>query len=208
MITNPKYPGRYLISSEELRTESAQGCPRGQAAFKQIRNWVAEFLCRPHADLGRSGPVCPFTAPSMRKQLFWMTAYRGTEISIEEATEVLLNYRDWFMELPPKTQPEANLKTILILFPEMSAEQAPGVVDVIQRELKPLFVEEGLMLGQFHQNCPEGGLWNPDFRPLQAPLPLLAIRHMVASDKPFLTHNETLMSSYRRQFDLPELCSH
>ena len=43
------------------------------------------------------------------------------------------------------------------------------------------------MIGQFYPGCAENGLWNPDFRPLDSPLPMLAIRHMVESDLPFLT---------------------
>ena len=200
MLTDPKYPGCFLLQAEDLRNGGNEVDGVSGKALAQIRDWVMRFLCRPHAQLGREGAVCPFTAPSMRKKLFWMTAYRGERIPLAEAQEVLMRYRDWFLELEPKAQPDANLKTILILFPDMTTEQAPDVVDRLQHELKPDFVERGLMIGQFHPECPEGGLWNPDFRPLQSPVPLLAIRNMVASDKAFLRHDKNLMDRYSRRF--------
>ena len=58
-----------------------------------------------------------------------------------------------------------------------------------------------LMLGQFHPLPPaEPGLWNADFRPLRSPVPLLAIRHMVPTDLPFLTSDRRFVESYREVF--------
>jgi hypothetical protein len=90
----------------------------------------------------------------------------------------------------------------VILFPGA----APTVIDVVQLELKGSFVEQGLMLGQFHDRPPvDGGLWNAAFRPLRCPVPLLAIRHMVPTDLPFLTRERRYLEGYRRVFsdDLP-----
>jgi len=88
-----------------------------------------------------------------------------------------------------------------------------AALDVIMRELVVLypailktFVENGLMIGQFHPLPPvEGGLWTKDFRPLRCPVPLLAIRHMVPTDLPFLTRDRRLLDGYYRVFgdDLP-----
>src|SRR5206468_1894821 len=47
--------------------------------------------------------------------------------------------------------------------------------------------DDGLMLGQFHMKNEEPGLHNVNFRPLQSPIPLLAVRFMVMADLPFLT---------------------
>jgi hypothetical protein len=60
------------------------------------------------------------------------------------------------------------------------------LIDVSKERLKPLFVNDGLMLGEFHELNESPGLHNPDFRPLRSPIPLLAIRRMVYSDIVFL----------------------
>ncbi|MEO0867043.1 MAG: DUF6875 domain-containing protein, partial [Cyanobacteria bacterium J06642_11] len=59
--------------------------------------------------------------------------------------------------------------------------------DRIQRRLKPFFVEKRLMLGEFYPGNQSPGLHNPDFRPLQSPVPMLVIRSMTEPDLPFLS---------------------
>ena len=77
------------------------------------------------------------------------------------------------------------------MFPGISDADAPAFIDAVQARLKPQFVADGLMLGQFHALNNEPGLHNQEFRPLRSPIPLLAIRFMVDSDLPFLTESQT-----------------
>jgi hypothetical protein len=59
------------------------------------------------------------------------------------------------------------------------------------------------MVGQFYEGCPESGLWNDAFHPLQSPVPLLAIRNMVPSDFPFLhgkRGNSDMLIAYLNRF--------
>lgn len=110
-------------------------------------------------------------------------------------------YRDWFRELPPTSGPAAQFKTILLTLPDAPPEKVNAIVDATQRRLKPRYVPDGLMIGEFHDGPPDkGGLWNADFRPLRSPVPLLAIRHMVPSDFPFLADDPEFLSSYLQQF--------
>ncbi len=60
------------------------------------------------------------------------------------------------------------------------------------------------MVGEFHDGPPDkGGLWNPLLRPLDAPVPMLVVRHMVTTDLPFLTSREEHVSAYRRDLRRP-----
>jgi Domain of unknown function (DUF6875) len=152
-------------------------------------------------ELGREGPVCPFTQPSLTQNLFWMTMIRGPEIDQLEVGRAVHHYRNLFLALEPKTGPASMLKTILILFPDVTHTNASVHIEALQKKLKPEFVKN--MIGQFYEGCPEGGLWNNNFRPLQSPLPLLAIRNMVPSDFPFLhgkRESEGMLVSYLNQF--------
>jgi len=94
--------------------------------------------------------------------------------------------RSVFVNLDPVSGVESVTKTILIVFPRVTDETAPRLIDGLQAKLKPEFVDDGLMLGQFHSMNNEPGLWNDQFRPLRSPIPLLAIRFMVGGDIPFL----------------------
>ncbi|EEA04230.1 conserved hypothetical protein [Burkholderia sp. H160] len=78
---------------------------------------------------------------------------------------------------------------------------ASGAIEFVQKQLKPMFVERHLMIGQFFPDCAEPGLHNRAFRPLQTPVPLLAIRHMVLSDIAFLYGNERYMTAYLENFE-------
>lgn len=177
--------------------------PAEQEAAKSIMSWTRQFLCRPHDLLGREGPVCPFTQPSLSHRLFWVTVVPGSEIDVEKASDIVERFREWFFELEPKSGSEAILKTILILFPEVSHEKARTELEGLQKKLKPNFVKRGVMVGQFYEGCPESGLWNDAFHPLQSPVPLLAIRNMVPSDFPFLhgkRGNSDMLIAYLNRF--------
>jgi hypothetical protein len=108
-----------------------------------------------------------------------------------------MRYRDWFLELEPRHPPSAQLKTIVIAFPDLPAERVSEVIDVTQEQLKPHYVSHGLMIGEFHAGPPQkAGLWNDEFRPLWCPVPLLAIRNLVATDFPFLAGESHFVQAY------------
>jgi hypothetical protein len=162
---------------------------RARDACRTISHWAESYLCKGHSELGREGPVCPFTAPSLSKELFWLTVEDGADLSGPESAEKVKRYLEWFLELEPTSGPESILKTILIIYPGISHELAASKLESVQKMLKPQFVKRGIMIGQFYAGCPETGLWNDSFRPLESPIPLLAIRYMVPSDFPFLHGN-------------------
>lgn len=148
--------------------------------------WVRDFLAKPHPELGRSGPVCPFVPRALELNTIWLTVIR-TEIPDEDQIKEIVGcYRDIFLELEPQDGGDELNKAILLIFPDIGSEEAPKLIDKVQQELKPYFVETGLMIGEFHKLNESPGLHNPEFRPLRSPIPMLAIRFMVESDLPFL----------------------
>lgn len=176
------------------------------AGLRQIAAWAVEFLSAPNQQLGRRGPVCPYTRPSMDNNCF-LLAWAGGEHDIQSIESTVDRYRQWFVEL--LGQPERarrHLLTILVVLPGFDDEDS-GPLDALQGRLKDAFVREGLMVGQFHPRCEQSGLWNEDFRPLRAPIPLLAIRRMVASDLPFLLDSASHLSAYLNRF-APGIPSH
>jgi len=146
---------------------------------------------------------------SLRSSRFWVTAHHGARPEPAELVRTVTRYRDWFGRLEPVSGHRAQLKTILILFPDVATADAPGLVDHTQQLLKTEFVRAGLMVGEFHPGPPQApGLWNEDFRPLRSPVPLLAIRHMVPSDLPFLTADAGHLAAYLARFsgEIPPSC--
>src|SRR5687768_4058148 len=115
--------------------------------------WALEFLCKPHMDLGRKGAVCPFTRPSIDKELFWLSLYSKPATHPHEISELMIKYQNLFLQLPPQNTKEAQYKTILVVFPHFSENDCNDLIDRVQQQLKPDFVSKGLMIGQFHANC-------------------------------------------------------
>jgi Cys-tRNA(Pro) deacylase len=171
--------------------------------IEKLVDWVHEYLCKPHPELGRGGPVCPFVPTALEKKLFFVAVYDHVDLQTdaEEIRQIILNERDRFLEQEPRSGNNAQFKTILILFPNLPEPQAHHVVDNLQSTLQEDFVDLGLMVGEFHPGPPnKGGLWNEEFRPLDCPIPLLAIRHMVPTDVLFLKDKDTLVAKYLQIF--------
>lgn len=191
MLTHPKAPDLTLYEVTDTEND----------AVGEVLDWARTYLSRPHPELGRTGPVCPYVPTSMRKGLFYVGVQRGAQPDPAAVRDTMLRYRDWFCELEPSSGVHEQFKTFLVAFPDVSTADAPAIIDSTQAELKPAFVRVGLMIGQFHSAPPEeAGLWNADFRPLRSPLPLLAIRRMVAADLPFLDGDRRFIEPYLDRF--------
>jgi hypothetical protein len=106
-----------------------------------------------------------------------------------------------FPMLPPANGPESIYKAVVVVFPEVTEF---GQIDAVQAECKTTFVERGLMVGQFYPGHQQGGLRNPYFKALDGPFAMLAVRHMVVTDYPFLCENEQWTDAYLARFT-PEI---
>jgi hypothetical protein len=203
-----KADSNYVANSEHLHKNnlfpaSQIDCDKAvELPLALILKWVRNFLSKPHSELGRPGPVCPFTPHALNIDSIWLTEIVDPNPNQEKIAQIIANYRDVFLELEPRTGPSAVNKAILIVFPYLG-QAGSLLIDSVQAELKKRFVDVGLMLGEFHLANESPGLRNESFRPLRSPLPMLAIRHMVESDLPFLRRSmddPALRASYLRSY--------
>lgn len=168
-----------------------------QATLDGVRAWALEHLTQPLGEIGRDGPVCPYVGPAMRRDLIWVGRVSGARpwppyvrLVIEDALEL-------FSKLPPETGGSAVLRCLVTAMPDLPDYR---LIDDLHAALKTRFVERGLMLGQFYPGCTEPGLWNKDYHPLDAPIPMLVVRTMMATDFPFLLSRPEWMSAYVKKF--------
>ncbi|MFI8462070.1 DUF6875 domain-containing protein [Kitasatospora sp. NPDC085464] len=186
-----------------LRLFSAERIDAGHAAAHpeavEVLDWARRFLTTAHPDLGRSGPVCPYTQPSLRRGLFHIAVADGDGDGDLPALvgELRARYDELLAGLTEESDRE--LLTVLLVLPALDRGDSTAL-DEAQRKAKDEFVEQGLMIGQFHPVCEEPGLWNRTFRPLRAPVPLLAVRKLLVFDLPFLTGDETHLNHYLARF--------
>jgi hypothetical protein len=162
--------------------------------------WVTNFLAKSNPGLGRSGAVCPYIQYAKEKSFFKVGIFEENHPSKSEVLGLIAQLKDLFINMPPTDDKDSRFKTITILFPNLTNGEVTEIIDGVQLTLKPEFVKQGLMIGQFHENCQQPGLRNANFRPLQSPIPLLAIRNMVETDWPFLEGDEILEHAYKAHF--------
>ena len=165
----------------------------------RILDWAKTFLITGHPELGRTGPVCPYTQPSLRKDLFHLASPADVDGALD-GPAVIAQLRARYEELSAGLDDaDLELLTVLVVLPQLDHRDS-SELDLLQRKAKDEFVADGLMIGQFHPTCPEPGLWNPDFRPLRSPVPLLAVRKLLVFDLPFLIDVDMHVDSYLRRF--------
>ncbi len=151
--------------------------------LRPVADWVSGHVARPHPDLGRRGAVCPFVPLALRLDLlrFALTDPPATdEPTLLAATAALKAH---WLAMEPLTGPHTIDKSIILVLTGVPADTVVRVHD----RLKPSFVADGMMLGEFFPGHPGPGLRNPSFRPLHSDTPLLVARSMVPNDLPFLT---------------------
>jgi hypothetical protein len=162
-------------------------------AKQVVTEYIEGFLGVTNAEQGRpegstfpvAAHVCPFVRGSLAQgltyviQLAGVTDAEGVTVSVREALDV-------FPTLEPTQGKRTADKVILLIYPGIPADQARMIIDVVQATEKPSFVAQGKMIGQFHPLSGEPGIYNPAFRPLRSPFPMIAIRKIVPEDHPFL----------------------
>lgn len=171
---------------------------RYREPLAEILRWSEEFLVSAHPDLGRTGPVCPYTAPSLRKDLFVLGM--PVDGGATDMPAVIAQLRTWHERIGATLDPkDRELLALLMVLPDFDHEDSTEL-DELQRAAKDEFVADGLMIGQFHPVCPQPGLWSHTFRPLCSPIPLLAVRQLLVYDLPFLMDVDVHIDEYLKRF--------
>ncbi len=183
------------------RGENADQPTGGDDVLATIRRWTRDFLMSDHPELGRTGNVCPFTSLGARIDTLRFGVSGASARDADRIRRELLGAFAQFDEIPHPSK-MGVYRAILIGFPECADEEGVKTLSRVQKSLRLTSFLRGRMIGVFHANAPEPGLWNKDFRPLRAPLPLVAIRSLVAADAAFVLRHPLLAPAYFYNFPL------
>lgn len=163
--------------------------------------WAATYLSNPHESLGRKGPVCPFVPKAIKKQSLFMTYHLCPKnTSIDDIQYIMQAYRQHFKQ----SNLDKSYHALMIVFihPNNESTQLSTMIDHAQQKLKPLFLKEGIIIGQFFEGCPVQGIHNEQFRPFNAPVPILGIRKFMPQDLVFITDTSEHMQLYINEFGI------
>lgn len=164
-----------------------------------LLDWVESYLMGSHADLGRTGAVCPFTRQAAKLDTVRLAISDAAPADEAKAFALI---RASFAELEaiPAKPAMAHFRTVIIGFPSCDGDDGIAMLRRVQDRHKFYSLSRNRMIGLMHAQSEAPGLWNPDFRPLRSPFPVLAIRHMVEHDAPFAARHPLLLLPYLARF--------
>jgi hypothetical protein len=166
-----------------------------------LLGWVEGYLMTGHADLGRTGAVCPFTRQAARLDAVRLAIGEAGPAD-EDAAFAMVRASFSGLEAIPVKPAMAHFRTVIIGFPGCSTADGVAMLKRVQDRHKFYSLARNRMIGLMHAESDAPGLWNPDFRPLRSPFPILAIRHMVEHDAPFAARHPLLLLPYLARFPL------
>ena len=170
-------------------------------ALHAVADWIKTFVVRPHKDLGRAGPVCPFVPEALERKTLWLAPEQIADLEVPAVVELINGYQRLFLDAQPIDGDDANYKVIVVVFTDLSADRAQGVFDdVLQQLAVPSYVEDGIVFGPFYEGHEGTAIYNSSFRPFQSPVPFLFVRHGVTGDWKFFLDDEEWLSLWARRF--------
>ena len=188
-------PALITFSDAKVHASRADGAD----ALAVLIDWVESYLMEGHAALGRTGAVCPFTRQAARidtARLQICEAGAGEEVTTFEMIRACFRALE---EIPAQTGME-HFRTVIVGFPNCADADGVAMLQRVQGRHKFYSLARNRMIGLMHPESDAPGLWNAEFRPLRAPLPVLAIRHMVEQDASFALRHPLLLAPYLLRF--------
>jgi hypothetical protein len=170
-------------------------------ALHAVAEWIQTFVARPHEDLGRAGPVCPFVPGALERKTLSLAPEQIADRSVPQLVELMNGYKNLFLSAQPTGVDGADYKVIVVVFTELSTDRAQGLFDdVLEHLAVPSYVEDGIVFGPFYEGNAETAIYNADFRPFQSPVPLLFVRQGVISDWKFFLDNQDWLNYWAHRF--------
>ena len=104
-------------------------------ALRAVADWIKAFVVRPHEDLGRSGTVCPFVPGSLERRSLWLAPERIAERDVPQVVELMNRYKSRLLKAGPTDGDAAIYDVIVVVFPDLPADRAQGVLDGVLQAL-------------------------------------------------------------------------
>src|SRR3712207_3204067 len=84
---------------DTAKTSELTGADR--EALQTVADWMKTYVIKPHPDLGRAGPVCPFVPVSLDHKALWLAAEQLTGRDGPAVAELMDGYRRLLLDAAP-----------------------------------------------------------------------------------------------------------
>jgi hypothetical protein len=170
-------------------------------ALRAVADWITTFVARPHKDLGRAGPVCPFVPGAMERNTLWLAPEQVAGRSVPDVAELINGYQKLFKDTQPADGDDAIYKSFVVVFSDLPADRAKAFFDAVLEQLAvPSYVTDGFVMGAFYEANEGTAIYNASFRPFASPVPFLLVRQAVVGDWKFFLDNEDWLSLWAHRY--------
>ena len=191
----------YLLEDLDNASQTRPLAQSDLAALRTVADWIKTFVARPHNDLGREGPVCPFVPGGLERKTLWLASEHSAGRSVADVVQLMNGYKTQFLHAQPMDGDGAHDKVIVVVFTDLPAERARGLFgEVLQHLAVPSYVEDRVLFGPFYEGNEDTAIYNARFRPFQSPVPFLFVRHGVISDWKFFLDNEDWLTRWAHRY--------
>ena len=170
-------------------------------ALRAVADWIKTCVVKPHKDLGRAGPVCPFVLGAVERRTLWLAPEQVADRDVPHFVELMNGYQRLCLDADPTSGDDADYKVIVVVITDLSADRAHGVFDAALKQLAvPAYVQDGIVFGPFYEGHEGTAIYNASFRQFSSPVPFLFVRHGVISDWKFFLDNEDWRNLWAHRF--------
>ena len=190
----------YLLEDLDNASKTSQLADGDLTALRTVADWMKTFVARPHKDLGREGPVCPFVPGSLEQKTLWLASEHIAGRSVADVVQLMNGYKTQFLQAHPMDRDGAN-NVVVVVFPDLPADRARGLFgEALQHLAVPSYVENGVLFGPFYTGNEGTAIYNSRFRPFQSPVPFLFVRHGVVSDWKFFLDDADWLNRWAHRY--------
>jgi hypothetical protein len=191
----------FLLEDLEDAGRTSELAESDRDALRAVADWIKAFVVRPHEDLGRGGPVCPFVPGSLERKTLWLAPEHVADRGVPHVVELMSRYKSLLLDAEPADGDDTKYRVIVVVFTDLPAARAQGVfADVLEQLAVRWYVEDGILFGPFYEGNEDTAIYNSSFRPFQSPVPFLFVRHGVISDWKFFLDDEDWLNLWARRF--------
>src|SRR5690349_8118819 len=107
---------------QDVLAEPADRTPEGWAAMREVAAWLDRYVSKPHAALGRSGEICPWTRRTIDLGKLELVPIASTdEDEVEGILRILLGR---FVSTEPTEGSDAAFRSLVAVFHRLEPERA------------------------------------------------------------------------------------
>jgi hypothetical protein len=84
----PTQTNLFLLEDLEDAGKTSELAGSDLDALHAVADWIKTFVVRPHKDLGRAGPVCPFVPEALERKILWLAPEQIADRDVPEVIEL------------------------------------------------------------------------------------------------------------------------